>query len=186
MWTWIGAIGVGMGIFLFFRALTMERSPDLLETRLAQFRDQPLTLDEIELQQPFTERFIRPGMERLGAFLNTRLGRERQQVLQNKLALAGRPGNLTVNGFISIKLVAGVGLGVFMGVFLLGIFAGYKLPIVGGLGIINTIFLGVIFFLIGYYLPDLWLRQKVQARQKEIRLALPNALDLLTIAVEAR
>src|SRR5207245_7446466 len=128
---------------------------------------------------------IRPGMERLGAFLNTRLGRERQQVLQNKLALAGRPGNLTVNGFISINLVAGVGLGVFMGVFLLGIFAGYKLPIVGGLGIINTIFLGVIFFLIGYYLPDLWLRQKVQARQKEIRLALPNALDLLTIAVEA-
>jgi len=37
----------------------------------------------------------------------------------------------------------------------------------------------------GYFFPDLWLRQKVQRRQKEIKLALPNALDLLTISVEA-
>jgi tight adherence protein C len=44
--------------------------------------------------------------------------------------------------------------------------------------------LGAGFFL-GRYLPDVWLNNKLKARQKELRLALPNALDLLTISVEA-
>jgi tight adherence protein C len=39
--------------------------------------------------------------------------------------------------------------------------------------------------LLGRYLPDVWLNNKIKGRQKELRLALPNALDLLTISVEA-
>jgi len=39
--------------------------------------------------------------------------------------------------------------------------------------------------LTGLFYPVLWLNQKVRGRRKEIQLALPDALDLLTIAVEA-
>ncbi len=169
------------GVFIFFRGLATAPSEDLLETRLAQFRDQTVTLEEIELQQPFNERFIRPGLERLGAFLNARVGRDRIVSIQNKLAVAGRPGNLTVNGFISVKLVMGIGMGVLG--FLLFSLSKLGFPFIPRPA--GTVVLAACVGIGGYFFPDLWLRQKVQRRQKEIRLALPNALDLLTISVEA-
>ncbi len=169
------------GVFIFFRGLATAPSEDLLETRLAQFRDQTVTLEEIELQQPFNERFVRPALERLGAFLNARVGRERIVSIQNKLAVAGRPGNLTVNGFISVKLVMGIGIGVLG--FLLFSLGRLSFPFIPPP--VGTVVLAGVIGAGGYFFPDLWLRQKVQARQKEIRLALPNALDLLTISVEA-
>jgi tight adherence protein C len=39
--------------------------------------------------------------------------------------------------------------------------------------------------LFGYYLPDVWLRQKADKRREKILKALPDALDLLVICVEA-
>ncbi len=41
------------------------------------------------------------------------------------------------------------------------------------------------FALLGFYFPQLWLGSKIARRQKGIRKALPDALDLLTICVEA-
>jgi tight adherence protein C len=38
---------------------------------------------------------------------------------------------------------------------------------------------------ISYFLPDIYINVKRLSRQEEIRVALPNALDLLTISVEA-
>ncbi len=40
-------------------------------------------------------------------------------------------------------------------------------------------------FVIGFFLPDLWLRNKIQNRQREIRHALPDVVDLLSLSVEA-
>ena len=175
------ALALAGGVFLFFRGLATAPHEDLLETRLSQFRDQTVTLEEIELQQPFVERVIRPNMERIGAFMNTRVGRDRIVTIQNRLSLAGRPGNLTVNGFISLKLVAGILCGGLF--FLLFSFANIEPPLITGFA--GHVLLGVIAAVGGYAFPDLWLRQQVTRRQKEIRLALPNALDLLTISVEA-
>jgi tight adherence protein C len=172
---------LAFGIFMFFRGIASAPREDLLETRLAQFRDQTVTLEEIELQQPFSERFVRPAMERVGAFLNSRVGKDRIGGIQNKLSLAGKPGNLTVNGFISLKLVAAVVFGVLG--FLLVTFAKFTLPVLPEF--IGQLVLAAGIALLGYMFPELWLRQEVQKRQKEIRLALPNALDLLTISVEA-
>jgi tight adherence protein C len=179
--TYILAILLGGGLLLFFYELARSPREDLLETRLAQFRDQTVTLEEIELQQPFVERVLRPNMERIGAFMNSRVGRDRVVTIQNRLSLAGRPGNLTVNGFISLKLVAGVAVGGLA--FLLFSFANISPPLITGFA--GHVVLAVIAGLGGYAFPELWLRQEVGRRQKEIRLALPNALDLLTISVEA-
>ncbi len=38
---------------------------------------------------------------------------------------------------------------------------------------------------LGYLVPDFWLGRKIKARQKEIRLGLPDVLDMLVICVEA-
>jgi tight adherence protein C len=42
-----------------------------------------------------------------------------------------------------------------------------------------------LFTLLGFYLPNLLLQSKIDRRQKSIRKSLPDALDLLTICVEA-
>jgi tight adherence protein C len=43
----------------------------------------------------------------------------------------------------------------------------------------------LLFTVLGFSFPQLWLQIKINARQKEIRKAMPDALDLLTICVEA-
>jgi tight adherence protein C len=48
-----------------------------------------------------------------------------------------------------------------------------------------TIAIFVLTALLGYYLPDIWLRQKTDKRKERLVKALPDALDLLVICVEA-
>jgi tight adherence protein C len=48
-----------------------------------------------------------------------------------------------------------------------------------------TIAIFVMVSLLGYYLPDIWLRQKTDKRKERLLKALPDALDLLVICVEA-
>jgi len=170
----LAVFGAG-GAFIAVQALTTSPRQDLLEVRLAQFRDHSMTLEEIELSLPFSERFIKPAIEKIGAFLNSRTPKAQQVVLQNKLNLAGRPYNLSVNGFLTVKLVAAVALGIM--VFLVAPLLGFRLPV--------NFFAGAAAAALGFYLPEVWLNNQIKGRQHAIRLALPNALDLLTISVEA-
>lgn len=50
---------------------------------------------------------------------------------------------------------------------------------------LNVVFVPLLAAVVGYLLPELWLMWRVQARQDRLRLALPDALDMLVICVEA-
>jgi tight adherence protein C len=54
-----------------------------------------------------------------------------------------------------------------------------------GLYRVNTFFIPVVAFALGYLLPDMWLTWRVSVRQRHLRRGLPDALDLLVICVEA-
>jgi tight adherence protein C len=82
---------------------------------------------------------------------------------------------MTVDRIVSLKVV-GIGLGVGAGVafgLLLG-FGAIKLIMATGAG-----------GLLGYYAPNLYLHQKGHDRTAQLQRALPDALDLLSISVEA-
>ena len=49
----------------------------------------------------------------------------------------------------------------------------------------STVFQGGIAAAIGFYLPTIWLWRKGQSRKAQIQTALPDALDLLVVCVEA-
>ena len=53
-----------------------------------------------------------------------------------------------------------------------------------GLYKLNPIFLPVIALASGYFAPEFWLVNRVRARQKRLRLSLPDAMDLMVICVE--
>src|SRR4030088_1180304 len=164
------------GIIIAMQAVTPKPRQDLIAERLAQYRDHNLTLDEIELSLPFSERFIKPVLERLGRFLTGRMGSNQQIGPQNKTNRAGRPYPLSVNGFEVVKVIVGIVIAL-VALGLAGVLGVTSLPLKGAA-------LGV-GFVLGRFLPDVWLNNKIKGRQKELRLALPNALDLLTISVEA-
>src|ERR1700724_2219677 len=86
------------GIIIAMQAVTAKPRQDLSAERLAQYRDHSRALDEIELSLPFSERFIKPVLERLGSLLTSRMAKNRQGVVQNKLNLGGRPYGLGVKG----------------------------------------------------------------------------------------
>jgi tight adherence protein C len=48
-----------------------------------------------------------------------------------------------------------------------------------------TVVLGIFIPFLSFYLPDIWLRQKTEKRQEKLLKALPDALDLLVVCVEA-
>jgi Flp pilus assembly protein TadC len=136
--------------------------------------EKPLTLEEVELQRPFSERFLRPAIERLGSVMSRSTPQKARQNLMNRLDLAGRPGNLTPEDFAAVRIVAAV------------IMAAVGLLI--GLLLANPVYLVISFAvgaILGFYLPVLWLKQKVDARRSEIQKGLPDAMDLLVIAVDA-
>jgi tight adherence protein C len=175
------AVICGIGVLIFFIGLSLTPSSintgDLVEQRLMTYGGQekrPLTIEEAELQRPFSERFMRPAVEGVGKFLSERTSQKARDDLNNRLNLAGRPANLSPEGFQAVRYVG------CLAFFAIGVLLGALLG--------NMVVLGVgalVGALVGFYLPVLWLRQKVNARRKEIQVALPDAMDLLTIAVEA-
>jgi tight adherence protein C len=50
---------------------------------------------------------------------------------------------------------------------------------------IHFMFLSILLALIGFYLPSLWLRLKIDRRKQEILKGFPDALDLMVVCVEA-
>jgi tight adherence protein C len=168
------ALCVAFGVILIFQGLSRPQV-DLLETRLAQFGDRELTLDEMEMSLPLVDRLFRPFFERIGNALTSRLKSTQREALQEKLNLAGRPYGLTVGTFLTLQVISlvvfavvGYGVANLMGMTSTQLILG---PIVGGV--------------LGYLVPQSLLSRKIRMRQKDILLSLPNALDLLTISVEA-
>jgi tight adherence protein C len=175
------AAALAGGILLIALSMAMSTSPrqgDLLEARLAQFAEAgraPATLTEVEMSLPLFDRVVRPFLDKVGNRLNRNASQGGTDALQEKLNLAGRPWGLTASGFLALRFLAmllftalGLALALF-GALTMPLFAVVPL---GGL-------------ILGYLMPQMVVARRIKKRQKEILLALPSALDLLTISVEA-
>ena len=164
-------------------AVSLRRNPqgeddDPLQARLAEFiqRGDVASLEEIELSQPFAERVIIPVINRIGAFSARFTPQKVIQDTARKLELAGNPWPVDAPTFLAIRFI----LAVLLGGLIIAMVLNSPSPNPSD----NFLYIGGATFG-GFYLPHLMLTRKITQRQKEIRKAMPDALDLLTICVEA-
>ena len=171
----IAAIAV---IIVSLRRNAQGEEEDPLQARLAEFiqRGDVTSLEEIELSQPFSERVVIPVLNRIGEISARFTPQKAIQNTARQMELAGNPWPIEPATFLFIRFALGVGL-LLLTLWMFGGSkdwqASDKLMLIGG-GTIG-----------GFWLPQIMLSTRVTNRQKEVRKAMPDALDLLTICVEA-
>jgi tight adherence protein C len=174
----IGIVVIGAAA-LVYAAIKMPKDQTPLDARLSEYagREVPITLEEIELQQPFHERVILPILKGVSDLIVRFTPAANIQTIQKKLDLAGNPWGIEAPVYWSLQIVFALifgGLLTFL--FLFGTWRPQWYLSIG------LVLFGIVF---GYFFPRLYLDSKISRRQESVRKAMPDALDLLTICVEA-
>ena len=155
-----------------------QNDDDPLQERLAEYiqRGDVTSLEEIELSQPFAERVIIPIINRIGEISARFTPQKAMQDTARMMEQAGNPWPIDAATFLAIRFI----LAVVLGGFVIAMVLLSPAPNPSD----NAMYIGGAAFG-GFYLPHLMLTSRITSRQNEIRKAMPDALDLLTICVEA-
>ena len=118
-----------------------------------------------------TAKLVEALAARLGPRLAPSLQGSRRAALEHKLDYAGRPGGLTVQGFIGRKAALAL---------LLGVGGGGLMLLLGA----SPIWIGVL-GVAGWFAPTVLLNRAGRLRQQAIERTLPDFLDILAVSVRA-
>ena len=167
----IGGIAVVLLIIVYF-AVTLIRSDeeDALSARINEYaaREEVATIEEIELSLTARERIIAPMIRRFGAFVSRFA--PQQMLEQTTKQLEQAAWKTTASEFMVMTLVSVL---VFTGLgWWLAITGRPLLSALGGL-------------ILGAVMPRMMLRSAVDRRKEAIVKKLPDAIDLMTICVDA-
>lgn len=170
------AVVAAAAVLLIFLGLAGAKSADPVQARLTQLGSmQTRSLEEIELQQPFFERTVRPLALRLSGVGKRFTSKKKVGRTEQRLTMAGNPADLRTVDFLGLKAVVALGVGGVLFLVLGLLLGNLPLGFVGaGVGAV-----------IGFMAPDFWLSRRIKKRRKAILRAVPDALDLLTISVKA-
>lgn len=166
---------MGLAIVLMFVGLSIPSRASPEQERLQAYGTRPRTLTEMEMAQPFSDRVMLPMLRNLTSLMGRITPQRNVEEVRHKLDLAGNPNNWSTADFMGIR----------------GLSALLTLTIAGALMFVlraptnQTLLFAGIGAVLGYYFPMFWLNFKISGRKHEIEKALPDALDLLTISVEA-
>lgn len=92
---------------------------------------------------------------------------EQQRQMVDNLAAAGHPYGWRLPQYVAVRTAVGLLCGVFAGL------------------LTQQALLGIVIVPLGFYLPNMLLSSAIKRRQQRVQLQLPDALDLLTISVQA-
>jgi tight adherence protein C len=95
--------------------------------------------------------------------------------IRGNLTIAGLPYSRQLAQFLAAKASLALGLGLLAGLFRAR----------GGAPVTAVILFAFLGGILGFYLPGIWLGQRMRRRREAVVKALPDALDLLTISVGA-
>ncbi|WP_448575453.1 type II secretion system F family protein [Thermomicrobium sp.] len=163
------------GLVVMVLGLRAERRQVVLEERLARFAQRPPSLDDLELSVPFRHRVILPLAERLAHVVLRFTPGASLQRLEQRLVEAGLSGSLRPLTFLGLRL----GLALTLALFAIALTLAGSGPVQYRIG------LPFVLAALGWILPNVWLSRRIAERKRAIQRALPDAIDLLVISVEA-
>ena len=97
------------------------------------------------------------------------------ETVTNKLLRAGLNRKLSPTSYLASKAILGVS----------GFVGGQIFASVAGALAARALLLGIVFALVGFMVPDVFVTLKARGRKEILRAELPDALDLLAVSVEA-
>jgi tight adherence protein C len=128
-----------------------------------------------EMEPSFGNRVLVPLLDRFVGIGRRFTPADHNDRVRQKLERAGNPPGWTVDRVTSLKVV---GFGGMLGISIL-------LSIVAGTALGLSLLMVVGGAVAGYFAPNMYLYQKGADRADQMRKTFPDALDLLTISVEA-
>ncbi len=159
-------------------ALLRTEAPTGLARSLAHLEQLSVNPAEVtgEAEESFVDRVVAPLQARALAIGRRLTGADKADRLRHKLDLAGNPMDWTIDRVVSMKVMAAVVFALVAPTFAAVVFHVSPLILVaiaaGGLAL-------------GFMAPDLYLYQRAYDRSEDVRRSLADAVDLLTISVEA-
>lgn len=163
---------------LIFVGMRESSGGDPLQARLAEYADRelPSSLEELEMSLSFSDRVVIPLFKALSNTLTQFTPEQQLEATRKQLELAGKAHKTDPRSFFATRILLTALMG--GGAFVLFFIVTKQAPL-------NAIGFTIGGALLGYYLPAMQLKSQISRRQKNIIRALPDALDLLTICVEA-
>ncbi len=156
-----------LGVLALCGGLFLAGTPSRVQRRLAMFVSPFSYGPRRQTRTSFVGDLVRPLTRLVSGVVLRVLPAGQQRRMMDALASAGHPRGMRLPQFVALKTAIGLLAGVL------------------GALLTHHALLGPLWFAVGFYLPDIWLSQRVKQRRKKVLLQLPDALDLLTISVEA-
>lgn len=171
-------VGILLLVGLVATGIRERNDVDPIQERLAELAhldEQPKSLEELELSLSRKDRIVMPMFESLSGFVMRFTPENQIENIRHKLEKAGQ-SDTDPAAFFAQRIFLTVLMG--GGAFMLFFFIASWPPVRGILATIGATVLG-------FYLPEMQLSSQISRRQDRIVRDLPDALDLLTICVEA-
>lgn len=168
---------VAIGIITLSVLLLRRSEADPLVSRIDEYaaREEVASIEEIELSMPISDRVFVPMIRSISEFLIRFTPQKTLESTTRLLELAGNPRNMRAAEFLMIRAVSSI------------LFAALTFMVMTrfNTAINRRLIFTVGAFILGWFLPLMWLRAVVDRRKQAIIKKLPDALDLMTICVDA-
>lgn len=170
------ALLVAVSIFMLMAGIYTQRNRKRAEVAatMSNMAMRPVGLRELEMTRSSNDRIWKPLLRRFHGLGRMLTPSKNLAQLQQELMRAGLLDKFSVTDFMGLRVLAGVGAAIFAYFYCV---ATYPLP--------STLLFTTAGFMVGLYMPNMWLKSKVSARQKQITRLLPDSLDMMSICVDA-
>lgn len=173
----LGAVLLVAAVAALNAALAKEEAPRSVAAALdALERGGTSTADLVHDSTPsFADRILDPLQARALTLGRRITGADKAERIRHKLDLAGNPRGWSVDRVVSLKVLGAI-------VLPLG---GAAWSLLLGFALTTVALVAIALFFAGFFGPNLYLYQRAYDRSESIRKSLADAIDLLTISVEA-
>ncbi len=166
----IFAVVIGLVLIIYSFSLLRKVDEDVLIRRINEYaaREEVASIEEIELSLSFSERVIIPLVRQISSLIGRFAPAETLERTTKQIETAGK--KMSAAEYWTVVIVLMAAMGVAGGI--LAPDGRFLMFVLGGL-------------VIGFVLPRTWLTSSMRKRKDAILKKLPDALDLMTICVDA-